>query len=279
MRRRLCLLILVIALVLHAQTQEMNLDQLKQMITSSLALKHDDKTIAEYLKHVQLTERLDDATVEQMASMGIGPRTKRALQDLRDQTEKLPSKLPPPRPQEQPSTAKGLERKPIPIPAPDSVRQAEILDLFREYAKNYTKSLPNFLCLQVTDRYVFSPRDERARKLDKLVAQLSYVDGQEHYKLITQDGKYIDTAMDHVQGGSISTGEFASMMAKLFDSSSQARFEWKGWATVREKRVAVFSYHIESGHSSYSISYNDEQRIITAYQLSSVSEETPCIEG
>ena len=253
------------ALALNAQTQKMNLDQLKQMITSSLALKHDDKTIAEYLRHVQLTERLDDAALDQMASMGVGSRTKHALEDLRDQSEKLPSKLPPPESQEQPSTASGQERKPIPIPTPDSAKQAEILDLFREYAKNYTKNLPNFLCLQVTDRYVVSPRDGSERKLDKLVAQLSYVDGQEHYKLITQDGKLVDTTMDRVQGGSISTGEFASMMAKLFESSSQARFEWKGWATVRGKRMATFSYSIDSGHSSYSISYNDQQRIITAY--------------
>ncbi len=55
------------------------------------------------------------------------------------------------------------------------------------------------------------------------------------------------------------------MMAKLFESSSQARFEWKGWATVRGKRMATFSYSIDGGHSSYSISYNDQQRIITAY--------------
>jgi hypothetical protein len=265
MRTRFCLLIVVLGMALQAQTQ-MNLDQLKQMITSSMALKHDDKKIADYLKHVQLTERLNDETIEQLMGMGIGPRTMHALQDLRDQSAKLPSKIPPASTPEQPSMSLSQEHKPIPIPPPDSVKQEQILDLFREYAKDYTKSLPNFLCLQVTDRYVFSPRDGRDRKIDKLVAQLSYLEGQEHYKVVSQNDKYIDSTMDHVQGGSISTGEFGSMMAKLFDSSSQAQFEWARWSTLRGKRVAVFSYYIDSGHSSYSISYDNEQRIITAYR-------------
>jgi hypothetical protein len=265
MRIRVCLLIMFMALALQAQTQ-MNLDQLKQMITSSMALKHDDKSIADYLKHVKLTERLNDETIEQLMGMGIGARTIKALQELRDQSEKLPSKTPPAAKQDQPSMVLSQDRTPIPIPPPDSVKQAEILDLFREYAKNYTKSLPNFLCLQVTDRYVYSPRDARDRKIDKIVSQLSYHDGQEHYKVVSQNDQYIDTSMDHMKGGSISTGEFGSMMSKLFESSSQAQFEWARWATLRGKRVAVFSYRIDSGHSSYSISYDDQQRIITAYQ-------------
>lgn len=265
MRIRVCLLIIFMALALQAETQ-MNIDQLKQMITSSMALKHDDKSIADYLKHVQLTERLNDETIEQLMGMGIGARTIKALQELRDQSEKLAPKIAPATKQEQPSMVLSQEHTPTPIPPPDSVKQAEILDLFRDYAKNYTKGLPNFLCLQVTDRYIYWPHDGRDRRIDKIVAQLSYVDGQEHYKVVSQNDKFIDTSMDRVKGGSISTGEFGSMMAKLFDGSSQAQFEWARWATLRGKRVAVFSYYIDSGHSSYSISYDDQQRIITAYR-------------
>jgi hypothetical protein len=260
-----CLVLMVMALALNAQTQ-MNIDQLRQMLTSSMALKHDDKSIAEYLKHVKMTERLTDDTVEQLMGLGLGARTIHALQDLRDQSEKLPSKVPPAATQQNPSMALGQEHVSKPMPPPDSVKQAQILDQFRDYAKNYTKSLPNFLCLQVTDRYIFYPHDGRDRRIDKLVAQLSYVDGQEHYKVVSQNDKYIDTSMDRVQGGSISTGEFGSMMAKLFDASSQAQFEWARWATLRGKLVAVFSYKIDSGHSSYTISYDNAQRIVTAYQ-------------
>src|SRR5271170_3507720 len=132
MRIRVCLLAMFVALALQAQTQ-MNIDQLKQMITSSMALKHDDKKIADYLKHVTLTERLNDETIEQLMGMGIGARTIHALQDLRDQSEKLAPKAAPGTKQEQPSMVLSQEHTPTPIPPPDSVKQAEILDLFRDY--------------------------------------------------------------------------------------------------------------------------------------------------
>src|SRR5580658_5899194 len=86
MRFRLRMICLIVAFVLAAQgqTQKMSLDELKQMISSSLALKYDDKKIAEYLKHVQLTEKLTDPMIEQYKAMGAGARTVHELQVLRD---------------------------------------------------------------------------------------------------------------------------------------------------------------------------------------------------
>lgn len=266
-RLRILCLALAGALAAGAQTK-MNLDELKQMISSSLALKHDDKKVAEYLKHVQLTERLTDPMIEQFMAMGAGARTIHELQVLRDETAKLtPAKgttmaAEPDEPPMELSTKQEYK----PIPPPDSVTQAKILDLFREYALNYTRSLPNFICLQVTDRFVYSPREARERKIDKLVAQLSYSDGHENYKMLSQNGQYLFTDMDKVQGGSISSGEFGSMMSKIFEPQSEAQFDWFKWGTLRGQRVAEFSYHIDSGHSAFSISFDNTQRIITAYR-------------
>jgi hypothetical protein len=81
-----------------------------------------------------------------------------------------------------------------------------------------------------------------------------------------------DTSMEGVpmHGGAISTGEFGSLMREIFEPHSQAEFGWDHWATLRGRRMAVFNYFIDSGHSSWSISYSagpgDEQRIITAYK-------------
>src|SRR5580700_6828074 len=90
MRFRLRMICLIVAFVVaaQAQTQKINLDELKQMISSSLALKYDDKKIAEYLKHVQLTEKLTDPMIEQYMAMGAGARTVHELQVLRDTTAK-----------------------------------------------------------------------------------------------------------------------------------------------------------------------------------------------
>jgi hypothetical protein len=274
MRFRFRILCLLVAAVLAAQAQtKMNLDELKQMISSSLALKHDDKKIAEYLKHVQLTERLTDPMIEQYMAMGAGARTIHELQVLRDATAKaFPVKTastavsPDAAAADQPQMTLGTKHEYKPIPPPDSVKQQEILDRFREYALNYTKNMPNFICLEVMDRFVYVPRVDREMKIDRLEAQLSYTDGQEHYKMLAQNGKEIFSDMDKIQGGSVSSGEFASMMSKIFETQSEATFDWDHWGTLRGQRVAVFRYQIDSGHSVFTISFDNTQRIVTAYK-------------
>jgi hypothetical protein len=77
-------------------------------------------------------------------------------------------------------------------------------------------------------------------------------------------------SMSDVKGGAVSTGEFGSLMKSVFDPSSAAEFNWDHWATLRGRRMAVFSYSIDSGHSSYHITHGsgkdaDQQQIITAY--------------
>jgi hypothetical protein len=59
------------------------------------------------------------------------------------------------------------------------------------------------------------------------------------------------------------------MMREIFEDKSAAEFGWDHWATLRGRRMAVFNFFIDSGHSNYSIEYGhgaDEQRIITAYK-------------
>ena len=69
------------------------------------------------------------------------------------------------------------------------------------------------------------------------------------------------------RGRGIDGGEFGSLLRSIFDPGSAAEFNWDHWGTLRGKRMAVFSYAIDSGHSNYTISYGeDQQRIITAYE-------------
>src|SRR5271155_859591 len=117
--------------------QSLTRSQLVAFVQSSIKLRLADVQLAEYLRHVKLTERLDDDTMEELQNLGAGPKTVGVLHDLRDGSEKLPDPAPPP--------PKAVV---APRPAPDSVEQARILDAARDYALNYTKELPNFLCLE-----------------------------------------------------------------------------------------------------------------------------------
>lgn len=275
MKFRLSLLVLSFVLALQAQMQ-MNVQQLADFLRSELALKqHTDKQIAAYLKKVQLTEKLTDKTITDLEAQGAGPKTVEALQHLRDETANL--KPPTQNATYSPATAPDnaivagqqtmrLGTKPPPIPRPDSVRQQQILDQMKQYAMAYTENLPNFICTEVMRRYVDFNRSDHYRIIDTVLVQLSYNGGRENYKVVSVNDKYVNTSMEQLGGGAVSTGDFGSLMRGIFEAKSEAEFAWDHWATLRGKRMAVFNYFIDSGHSSWWITYERDQRIITAYK-------------
>src|ERR1041385_1073488 len=144
---RFRLLAAVFALCLVANGQTMSLDKLVAFLKSSQEFlkegKMSDRELAGYLAKVKLTERLDDRTIEEIqGNIPLGQKTLAALHALRDRSQNL-------------AAAKPLlpEPKPTPIPPPSSEEQAAIISEVREYALNYSKTLPDFICTQVTRRY------------------------------------------------------------------------------------------------------------------------------
>ena len=281
MKFRLSLLAVCFALALQAQMQ-MNVEQLADFVRSEVALhQHTDKQIAAYLKKIQLTEKLTDKTITDLQAQGAGQKTVEALKELRDRTENMkppshdstysPATVPDNTLSSAPATV-TLGVKAPPIPPPDSIRQQQILDLMRQYAMSYEKSLPNYICVRVDRQYVDPNAGDRYRSIGTILAKVSYNEGEERYKVYSINGKIVDTDMGGVGGGGArSTGEFAGMMRSIFEPKSEAEFGWDHWATLRGRRMAVFNYFIDSGHSSYSITSGnekegDEQRIITAYK-------------
>lgn len=283
MKFRITLLALCAALIAQAQMQ-MNVEQLVEFVRSETALRqHTDKQVAAYIKKIQLTEKLTDKTILDLEAQGAGPKVVQALQELRDQTAAL--KQPTHDATYSPATAADnpvaagtptatLHSQAPPIPPPDSVKQQQILGLMKEYALNYTQNLPNFICVQVTRRYIDPNAGDHYRTIGNVLAKVSYNEGRENYRVYSVNGQFQqdETDMDHVKpnGGAISSGEFGSLMREVFEPDSEAEFGWDHWATLRGRRMAVFNYFIDSGHSKYSIDYTagpgDDQRIITAYK-------------
>lgn len=281
MKLHLILLIACGCLLAQAQTQ-MNLQELVDFVRSELAMKQStDKQMAAEIRKLTLSEKLTDKTIIDLQAQGAGPKTVEALKELRDKTKSLKSggedltSSPATAPDATlnssgPATATLTSHAAPIIPPPDSVKQAQILDAMREYAHNYTNSLPNFMCIEVTRQFVDPRSRDDYRSLGTILAKVSYKQGQENYEVYSVHNKMIDTTMQNLKtGGAISTGEFGSLMREIFDEKSEATFNWDHWGTLRGRRMAVFSYSIDSGHSNWSISYggeHDEQRIITAYE-------------
>ncbi|MGH9658738.1 MAG: hypothetical protein ACRD96_09350 [Bryobacteraceae bacterium] len=257
--------ILLLALVLAAQAG-LKVEQLTAFVESSIKLRHPDRQVASYLQKITLLERLDDRTIEDLQGKGAGPRTVEALRLLRDKAQNLPAPAP-----------KTVRLTPV-IPAPSAEEQRRLIDEAREYALNYSKNLPNFICTQVTRRYFDPSGLEFWQSDDVLTSQLSYFEEKESYKLVLVNNLPTERKYESL-GGASSTGEFGSMLKQIFEVESQGRFQWERWATLRGRRAYVFGYRIPQIHSRWRIHYRSGpgtgQEIIAGYSgLVYIDKET-----
>jgi hypothetical protein len=134
--------------------------------------------------------------------------------------------------------------------------QAALLEQAREAALRYSDSLPDFICTEVVRRTQDPQGNGRWRSLDTLTVKLSYFDHREDYKLMQINSRPTMLDFLHV-GGSLSTGEFGTRLYSVFAIQSQGEFHWKGWTTLRKRRVARFAYRVERERSNFLIQYGD----------------------
>jgi len=224
-------------------------EQIKAFVRSAIELKNQDKEVAETLRKMKLSEKLDLSVVEALQEKGAGPKTVAALKELAAESASLPEAQPP-------------APKPVyvPPPPPSSEEQAKLLDEVKDYAINYTKRLPDFICLEQTRRYIDTTGRESWRAMDVVTARLSYFNQKEDYKLVSLNDKVESgTAYDRV-GGALSMGDFGTTMKEIFEPSSHTQIEWERWATLHGRRNHVFSYRVPLEFSKYSIAYQGEEK-------------------
>jgi hypothetical protein len=265
---RFLLVLMTAAILTAAGEMNMTVAQLVMFIRSSVELKQPDRQVAEYLRRVKLTDKLDDRTIEDLQSLGVGPRTVAALRELGEASASLPVAPPPP-------------PKPVyvPPPPPSADEQAKVIEQAREYALNYTKQLPNFICVQVTRRD-FDPTGSGNNwyHSDTITARLSY-NGTENYEVILHNNQPVTNGKDMRQfGGTTSEGEFGSMMDQLFQPATHTEFSWDHWATLRHRRTYVFAYEVQQEFSHYRVEADDTLSIVPAYRgLVYIDEDTKMV--
>jgi hypothetical protein len=244
-------LCLLAAAVAYGQLK-MTADQVFAFIKSSIQLHHDDRKVAEYVRKIKLSDKLEERRVEELQGMGAGPRTLAALRELSSSSATLALTPPPP----------PAAPKPV-IPPPDSVEQARILHEIISNARSYSEGLPNYMCIQVTRRHYDETGTENWRQFDTIQEQLSYVDRKESYKVLMRNGQSVAN-VDHRQlGGATLSGDFGSIFTEIFSVETAAEFDWDHWATLRGKRMYVFSFRVPQSRSHFTIE-DHTRRVITA---------------
>jgi hypothetical protein len=136
-----------------------------------------------------------------------------------------------------------------------------VLDSARTVALNYSKGLPNFTCTEVVSR--FDDWSDRGAwtVVDKLTVELSFSGEREDYRLIARNGKPTNLTLEAVSG-TVTRGEFGSVLIMIFQPSSETEFQWRRWETFHGKRLAEFTYRMELRKSHYILKSGEQTTIV-----------------
>jgi len=198
------------------------------------ALEHGqtDAQLARVLHRVKPAEALDMRTVEELENLGAGPRTLTELEHIREISAGLPAPIDP---------------SPFPTPAPPSeIEQQRTIETARASAITYEKSLPDFICTEVVRRY----NDSIGKQVDTLELKVSFFGQKESYQLLTINKKRTSRTYDSI-GGTITQGEFGSLLNEVFALRSETEFRWDHWTNIRRRPTLAFYFRVRAGRSRY----------------------------
>ena len=240
--------------------QTLTVAKLVEFVKSSIQQKLADRDVAAYTVKIRLSERLSPNVVEELQSAGAGPKTVAALAGLMTQSASL--NAPPP---------KVVMTTPLPTGPrePSEAEKKQALQQAREFALTYVKSLPDFLCMQVTrrslDAHFQIGSDGSWSPADRIIEKLTFFDHKENYELIQHNDNSMVGKTWETLGGSISRGEWATLLAEVFEPSTDTEFHWQRWGTLRGQLTHVFQYRVEQENSQETISYQNEQKITAGF--------------
>ncbi|HKR28231.1 MAG TPA: hypothetical protein VJS11_12285, partial [Acidobacteriaceae bacterium] len=157
-----------------------------------------------------------------------------------------------------------------PVPPPTEAEIHAMIDGARQRALSWSDSLPNFMCLEVTDHSI-DPRGEGEwQHKDTMVQLMRYLDHQESRTTIELDGQKTGediagqaTALPTDVEFAHSNGEFGGMFQAVFDPSAHAKFTWKESDVLNGQPVQVFDYTVDAAHSSFDVTgLNNSQHVV-----------------
>ncbi len=145
---------------------------------------------------------------------------------------------------------------PMPPPTPDQV-QAIVADA-RAHALSYAVSLPNFTCVEMTDRSIDPSGAGRWKHKDAFAERLRYVDKSETRTMLRVNGQRSSMPRSDLNGP-LSRGEFGGVLNAVFQPSSKTDFQYKETDALGSGTVNVLSYRVAQKNSMFSLGDNNRQ--------------------
>jgi VWFA-related protein len=129
----------------------------------------------------------------------------------------------------------------------------------RNHALTYSAKLPNFLCVEVTDRSVDEFGSGKWRRKDSFAELLRYADNQETRTTLEVNGQPSKLKRADMKTWPISVGEFGGLLNLVFQPLSKAEFHWKETDALANGTVQVFEYRVEPRNNSMHLTDDRKQ--------------------
>jgi hypothetical protein len=156
----------------------------------------------------------------------------------------------------------ALSEVAAPPPAPEELQG--MVENARSRALKYSASLPNFMCVEVTDRSVDAAGNGKWRHRDSIAELLRYHDNAETRTILEINGKPSNSKREDLKG-TLSLGEFGGVLSGVFQASSKADFQWKETDTLGEGRIQVLSYRVSRENSSWGLTDDNNLKIYPGF--------------
>ncbi len=146
-------------------------------------------------------------------------------------------------------------------PALSADQVSGIVASARKRALDYTTSLPNFICVEATNRSVDQSGKGIWKHRDSIAELLTYRDRQESRTTLEVNGKRSSLKRADLNSSwPISVGEFGALLKLVFSPSSKTQFEWKEAATLGDGTgtVHVLSYRVAQENATIDLSEGND---------------------
>ncbi|HEX8459471.1 MAG TPA: hypothetical protein VF656_19420 [Pyrinomonadaceae bacterium] len=148
---------------------------------------------------------------------------------------------------------------------PSVVEAAHVLAEARKASLEAAKSIPDFVVKQLVTRSEARGRTQNWHVLDRLTVAVSYREsaGGEQYKLLATNGipnlsSGAERASYEQAGGSTTTGEFASLLLRIFSEQAATAFQAADTDTLRGRRTIIYNFDIKKEKADNHLLYTGE---------------------
>jgi VWFA-related protein len=137
----------------------------------------------------------------------------------------------------------------------------------RKRAISYSNSLPNFMCVERTDRSIDPAGRGKWRHIDSIAELLRFHENSESRQTLEVNGKRSSLQHDDLRGknGALSWGEFGGVLSAVFQPASKADFQWKETDAIGSETVQVLAYRVTTDNSSWGLAGDDNWKLYPGF--------------